>query len=228
MAILAAAITPMVMQRLIDGRIEATKAREKQIYEAMTGPEDRTSSFGFVGDMGRFPTDYSELMVWTNQPIYTPITTRNVGYGWRGPYVHFGDSVADTFKDAFGRTFGGAGTGQVRSAGPDGIFGNEDDINYPLVATPIYGRLIVHVKYLSEGIVKDDPIGVGVRLYYALNGIEQSLVAPAAPYVFENVPMGLHAIQVIGVDDGSVMRQQQTVSIPGNGETKLVEIFVWP
>ena len=67
-------------------------------------------------------------------PAYTIDTTRGIGMGWRGPYVNIGASPNDYLPDAFGRAYTGASSGQVRSAGPDGVVNTADDIVYPPAA----------------------------------------------------------------------------------------------
>ena len=47
-----------------------------------------------------------------------------------------------------------------------------------------------------------DPVGYTVRLYYASNGREAFLDDPVAPFVFENVPQGIHAIVVLRMKIG--------------------------
>ena len=90
--------------------------------------------FGFVGDIGRLPASFQELAQPGGLPAYTTSTTRGIGMGWRGPYVNIGTSANDYLTDAFGRAYTGASSGQVRSAGPDGVAGNADDIVYPPAA----------------------------------------------------------------------------------------------
>jgi hypothetical protein len=62
-----------------------------------------------------------------------------------------------------------------------------------------------------------------VRLYYSKNGQQAYLSAPIPPFVFENVPQGLHAIAVIRVRREQMV-YQDTIQTFGGGATKLVEI----
>jgi type II secretory pathway pseudopilin PulG len=227
LAILAAAITPMVLQQLVDAKVEATRQEAKLLNEAILGRADVPGSFGFFGDMGRWPAAFEELLrPAPGTPLFTTATFRRVGMGWKGPYVNAGASSDDILNDAFGRPYRGAATGRVRSAGPDGQFDTADDVVYPPAAPNPGGRLMVTVKRVSaaDASVTIDPEGYTVRLYYSDNGREAFLDDPVAPFVFENVPQGIHAIVVLRVKpDPPLSVAQDTVQVSGNGATKLVE-----
>lgn len=222
LAILATAAAPAVMQRLLDAKIEQTRTSTKLLYEAMTGNLEQ-GSYGFVGDIGRLPLTFEELMKPGKLPVYSTTNVRSVGMGWNGPYIHFGTSQADVLKDGFGRGFytGSGSIGQVRSAGTDGLFVNEDDIVYPPSQPFIIGRVLVTVKKVVGENSTVDPLGYEVRLYYAKEGVQTMLSSKIAPFVFENVPMGLHAIQVL---NNTVVVAQDTIASPGSGQTKLVTL----
>jgi type II secretory pathway pseudopilin PulG len=229
LAILAAAITPMVLQQLVGAKVEATRAEAKLLHEAILGRPDVAGSFGFFGDMGRWPRSFEELV----KPeagafLFTTATFRNVGMGWKGPYINTGNVADDYLTDAFGRRFEGASTGQVRSAGPDGEFNTGDDILYPPARPNPSGRLMVTVKRMaSEDISYTlDPPGYTVRLYYSNNGQQAYLDDDVAPFVFENVPQGLHAIVVLRMKkDPPQAVVQDTVQVFGNGATRLIELI---
>jgi prepilin-type N-terminal cleavage/methylation domain-containing protein len=225
LAILAAAATPAILQRLMDAKVEGTRTEAKAIYEAVAGKSDQPGSFGFVGDMGRLPASFDELLRPGRLQLFHSATFRNVGMGWNGPYVHFGDSTQDYLRDAFGHPYEGASIGQVRSAGPDGVFGNEDDIVFPPTPSNLTGRLAVTLKRMSaeDQSWTVDPPNYEVRLYYSNNGQQAFLADGLPPFVFDNVPQGLHAIAVI-----RTLREQMvysdTIQTFGNGSTRLVEI----
>jgi type II secretory pathway pseudopilin PulG len=228
-AILAAAITPMVLQRLVDAKVEVTRQEAKLLSEAMLGRPDAQGGFGFFGDMGRWPAALEELQrPAPGTPLFTTATFRNVGMGWKGPYINAGASGADALNDAFGRPYRGLPGGQVRSAGPDGLFDTADDIVYPPAPPNPGGRLMVTVKRMSaeDNSYTLDPAGYTVRLYYASNGREAFLDDPVAPFVFENVPQGIHAIVVLRMkSDPPTAVAQDTIQVFGNGATKLVEFM---
>jgi len=228
-AILAAIITPMVLQQLVDAKVEATRREAKLLHEAILGRPDIPGSFGFFGDMGRWPVSFDELLrPAPGTPLFTTDTFRNVGMGWKGPYLNTGDTKEDVLLDAFGLPYRGAGTGRVQSAGPDGIFDTPDDIAYPPAAPRAAGRLMVTVKRMAaeDASYTLDPPGYTVRLYYANNGREAFVDDPVAPFVFENVPQGVHAIVVLRMKkDPPQPVVQDTVQVFGNGATRLVELI---
>ena len=116
--------------------------------------------------------------------------------GWRGPYVNIGTTANDYVTVAFGRAYTGAASGQVRSAGPDRVSGNADDIVYPAAPT-ITGVVTATVKTITGGKTLVDPAGYRVDLFYANGGVDAALADTAAPFSFSNVPMGVHAVRVI-------------------------------
>ncbi|MEW5983926.1 MAG: hypothetical protein AB1806_16355 [Acidobacteriota bacterium] len=226
LAILAAAIMPAMLQQVVDTKIEATRAEAKVLHEAMVGRPDTPGSFGFVGDMGRLPTSVEELVrpERRTQP-FTSATFRGVGMGWKGPYVNVGDTKDDQLTDAFGRPYRAA-YGQVRSAGPDGVFDTDDDIVYPPKPPIITGRVIVTVKRMSaeDQSFTVDPPGYEVRLYYSRNGQQDYVADSMAPFVFEDVPQGIHAIEVNRLKRDQIV-VSDTIQTFGGGATKLVELF---
>jgi general secretion pathway protein G len=144
LTILATAITPALLQRVMDQKIETTRQEAKTIHEAIVGRSDMPGQFGFVGDMGRFPASFEELLRPQREAVLFSATTfRGVGMGWKGPYINVGDTKDDVLTDAFGRPYGGITTGQIRSAGPDGVMDNDDDIVYPPTLPNIRGRVLV-------------------------------------------------------------------------------------
>jgi prepilin-type N-terminal cleavage/methylation domain-containing protein len=218
--ILVAAIAPSVMQRVVDARIEQTRSEEQILHEAMIGKVGE-NRYGFVGDVGRLPTSFQELAQANGIPGYTTNTFRNVGIGWRGPYVNTGTTATDYLTDAFGRPYTGVASGQVRSAGPDRVAGNSDDIVYPPTTSLIAGTVVVTVKTVVSNKTVVDPAGYRVDLFYASNGAEASLSDNAAPFSFSNVPMGIHAIRVVKTANpnaGSVV-SQDTITVRPTSST---------
>ncbi len=225
LTILATAITPAILQQVVDTKIESTRKEARALHEALVGRPD-ASTFGFVGDMGRLPLNADELLrpLRTTLP-YTTLTTRGVGMGWKGPYVNVGDAKDDFLTDAFGRPYSGFDTGQIRSAGPDGVMGNEDDIVYPPNPPAYLGRVIVTVKRMAAEDISYtlDPPGYEVRLFFSNGGQEAMLADNIAPFIFENIPQGIHAIQVCRLKKDQIV-VQDTIQVHG-GATKLVELI---
>jgi general secretion pathway protein G len=216
--ILVAAIAPSMMQRVVDARVDETRDEARILHEAMVGKAGE-SQFGFVGDIGRLPTSFQELAQAGALPGYTTSTFRSVGMGWRGPYVNTGVTANDYLTDAFGRPYSGATSGQVRSAGSDGVPGNADDIVYPPNTAAISGNVVVTVKTTTATKTVVDPTGYRVELFYPSGGAEASLSDTAAPFSFSGVPMGVHAVRVVKTSNpnaGSIVSQDTIVVRPAS------------
>lgn len=224
-AILAAIATPMILQRILEARVEATREETQVLYEAMVGRDSDPGSFGFVGDIGRLPASFQQLVEPGGLPLYSVATVRGVGMGWRGPYVNIGGSPTDYLTDAFGRPYTGASTGQVRSAGPDGVVGNLDDIVYPSAPPVVTGRVHVMIKQVVDKRIVNDPAGYVVDLYYSAGGTQSVVRDSSRPFRFDNVPMGLHAVQVVHTEGGDQVAAGETISLR-RGATALVELWI--
>ncbi len=225
-AILAAAIAPSFVQQIAGTRVEATQDEARVLHEAMVPPTSSGTQFGFVGDIGRLPNTFQELVAPGGLPSYTTATIRNVGMGWRGPYVNTGTSATDYLTDSFGRAYTGASTGQVRSAGPDGVANNADDIVYPPAAPTVTGSLTVTVKELVGQKVNVDPANYRVDVYYASNGAQTVVSDAAAPFTFANLPMGFHAVRVVKTaNPGSGNIVSQDTVVVRAGSTAVAELW---
>ena len=218
LGILAGAVSPALVQQILDARISATRAEAEALHEAMIGrPADGV--FGFVGDIGRFPNTLQELAQPGALPGYTTATIRGIGMGWRGPYINSGSSANDYLTDAFGRPYSGASSGQVRSAGVDGIVNSADDIVYPPSPPLVAGAVTLTLKTVQGQKTIVDPTGYRADLYYASNGGQVSVSDTGAPFSFSNVPMGIHAVQIVKTTNpsaGSVVSQDTIVVRPGS------------
>jgi prepilin-type N-terminal cleavage/methylation domain-containing protein len=212
--ILTATVTPAVVQRVMDARIASTALEARALHDAIVG--DHTQSrFGFVGDIGRLPGSFQELVQRGSLPAYTTNTARGIGMGWRGPYINIGASPADYALDAFT----GASSGQVRSAGPDGVVNTMDDIVYPPAAPAVTGNVTVTVKTITGGRTRVDPTGYRVDLLYPANGSEDDVSDTTGPFTFANVPIGIHAVRVVKTsspNSGTVVSQDTIVVRPGS------------
>jgi len=65
-----------------------------------------------------------------------------------------------------------------------------------------------------------------VHLYYPNNGTQAFLTATTAPFAFDNVYPGLHAIAVYRVASAQIVAQDTLEILPNS--TKLVEMFFHP
>ena len=217
LGILAAAVTPTVMNEIMDTRVSATRSEAQGLYEAMVGaPNSEGTRFGFVGDIGRLPNSLAELATQSGLPSFATGNIRSIGMGWRGPYINSGTSANDYQRDAFGRLYV-LNSGQVRSYGPDGIANNTDDIVYPPSAPAVTGTVAITMKTISGGKTVVDPAGYRVDLYYANAGVQALVSDAATPITFSGVPMGLHAVRVIKTSNpnaGSTMVEDTVVVRP--------------
>ena len=215
--ILAAAIAPSLIQQIMDGRVEATRTEVQAIAQAIAG-NPAQNQFGFAGDIGRVPSTLAELASPGGLPAFTTTTQRNIGMGWRGPYINSGTSVTDYLTDAFGRAYM-LSSGQVRSAGPDGVANNADDILSPPSPPDVTGEVTVTIKTTAGAKTFVDPSGYRVDLYYPSNGAEASLTDASAPFSFNNVPMGARAVRVVKTSNpgaGTVVAEDTIVVRPAS------------
>jgi general secretion pathway protein G len=215
--ILAAALTPAVIQQVVDARIEETREELAALHAGMVGNPGQ-SDFGFVGHVGRLPSSLQELVTPGAIPGYTTGTARAIGMGWRGPYVNIGASPTDFLLDGFGRPYVLA-DGRVRSAGPDGLANTADDLVYPPSAPRIGGDVNVTLRRTQGNRVLVDPLGYRVDLYYPSDGRQEVLSDYEAPFSFTNVPVGPRAIHVVKIgnpNDGEIVGEDTVVVRPGS------------
>lgn len=80
LSILIAIIAPFGYQLLTAERQGALEAELQAIHTAILGSPER-STFGYVGDVGKFPASLLDLVVAPRDSTGTPVP------GWRGPYL---------------------------------------------------------------------------------------------------------------------------------------------
>lgn len=158
-SILLGILTPAVWKFWESEEIAATRERMREIRKGLVGDKSLVQNgvrthYGFVGDNGELPFRNYSSDGGLNYLISKPVG----GYPyWNGPYLTgFG---ADWNKDAWGRpfkyqltmdTYGRYVSAELRSAGPDGVFGNDDDIFDPDVQ--IYERDVTPTNRISGNI----------------------------------------------------------------------------
>jgi prepilin-type N-terminal cleavage/methylation domain-containing protein len=140
-AILAGMMVPSVWKFWESQEIQTTKERLNALKLAMLGDKNLMqngirTSYGFVGDNGELPFANSSSSASLSYLVNRPAT---IYPHWNGPYMS-GIDTATYAVDAWGRALqytlynnldGYAGrhlSGEIRSAGLDGVFGNTDDI----------------------------------------------------------------------------------------------------
>lgn len=136
-SILAGMMMPAIWKYWESEEIATTRERMREIKKGLVGDKNLVQNgvrtqYGFVGDNGDLPFQNLSASGGLSYLVSRPTG----GYpNWNGPYLSgFGP---DWNKDAWGKTFsytltkdayGRYVSAELRSAGPDGIFGNTDDI----------------------------------------------------------------------------------------------------
>ncbi len=229
LVIISAALTPAVLRMIHQSRQNSVQEEVELLHAAILG-SDGLATFGYVGDLGRLPYELSELVVRDDQPLFAVSPISGVGYGWNGPYTNQGRDAQDFQLDPWGNLYdiGVVGKGQIRSAGPDGIYESADDIVYPPHPVNIYGTLIVTVKGTSDSVVSIDPDTCSVTLHYSNDGTASSVVDDTVPYSFSDIHRGLHTLQVScdRLDGSGIASETAVVTVRGNGAQQAVELFV--
>lgn len=241
--ILAGGSVPLVIQSLKFKREELTTERMKAIHKAIVG-DPALGNFGFLGDIGDFPSALSDLVSKPGGISAFAFYTANVGYGWRGPYL---DLEFEDLKDGWGNAFrystaDGLPEGQIKSAGPDGTFGNSDDIVFPFLpsgekveknATLLITAQVADTSQSSN--IQDggapNPEGSKITLYYASSGAEAAtpLVTTASGVGFDDIGYiftvhhGLHAVKhEFRNTAGTTTTRLFTVGVVGGTQSNVV------
>jgi len=229
LVVVSAALTPAALRMLHDSRQNDVYKELAQLHMAILG-SDKTGTFGYVGDLGRVPYRIEELVGRMDEPLYALDAATGVGYGWNGPYVNAGRDADDYRTDPWGNAYdvGVAGVGQLRSAGPDGVYDTSDDILVPPNPVNIYGSVLVSISGVSDSVVTTNPDGCTVTLQYAADGIVSSVIDETVPYSFSDVHRGLHAIQVrcLRLDGAGETEQSTVLAVRGGGAQQVVEVYV--
>ncbi|MDP2984205.1 MAG: prepilin-type N-terminal cleavage/methylation domain-containing protein [Candidatus Latescibacter sp.] len=176
MAIVAAVAIPSVFLSISLSRENITKEQLKEIQKAIMG-SPTLGTYGYVGDMGRFPNNLEELNIQGVQPTWT--TTGNflsIGMGWRGPYLNEEFFTNDYLKDAWNTPYiltvthypaQDSTKALVQSYGPDKQINTVDDYFSDVMILKGTLRLIVTI-----GMTDNIPRSVEADLYYANNGTQ--------------------------------------------------------
>ncbi|MBI4488624.1 MAG: prepilin-type N-terminal cleavage/methylation domain-containing protein [Deltaproteobacteria bacterium] len=214
-AILAAIAVPLALRIFERTAEDATREELANLKEAMIGDPQKLQSsfrsdFGFLGDMGRLPANLDELLVRGSLPAFTFDTSKQAGAGWKGPYITgaaAGSAAAEFKKDQWGNDYtysdadftnadNQAGDGKITSNGPNGTFGNADDIVLEFLKNETTATVRGKVK---------DTAGVGleavpVEYYSPVNGVLTTTTATTdatGEYVFTSAPFGPRAVRAL-------------------------------
>lgn len=215
-AILAAIAVPLALRIFERTAEDATREELANLKKAMIGDPQKLQSsfrseFGFLGDMGRIPANLDELLTQGSLPAFTFDTSKQAGAGWKGPYITgaaAGSAAAEFKKDQWGNDYtysdtdftnadGQAGDGKITSNGPNGTFGNADDIVLEILknettATNVRGKI---KDTAGNGLE-----AVPVEYYSAVNGVLTTTTATTdanGEYVFTSAPFGPRAVRAL-------------------------------
>lgn len=240
-SILVGVTAPLVSQSLKAEAERETIEQMKAIHKAIVG-DPELGYFGFLGDIGDFPTALSDLV---SKPVGLEefkFYTNNVGYGWRGPYL---DLEFEDLEDGWGNAFqystaDGLPEGQIKSAGPDKVFGTSDDIVFPFLPS---GEKVEKNATLLITVQVDDtnqpaniqgggipnPEKSKIKVYYAFNGEAEELEQEAEGTAFDGIGFiftvhhGLHAVELTFVNDGGTTTTNLfTVEVIGGVQSNIV------
>lgn len=211
-SILAAMAVPYAVKIIDQSREESTKKQMEEIHRAIMG-DPKGPTAGYLGDMGKLPVAPPPVVL-TNlntPPVPLSQTTGTLGvkYGWYGPYVKIGYSAGAYLVDGWGSplVYNSPGAGQIRSAGPDRVPGNADDITYPSSSVVPVGQLLVNLyvwrtdNTTSQYVLNPQPgsfpgMAVNVQFFYSVNGVRSAVPLSAGippgpagpPYLFSTPP----------------------------------------
>lgn len=228
LVILSAAVAPAVL-RTVDERNAKNVIDEMQALHVSMMGDSAAETFGYVGDFGRFPYFMDELVLQLDAPFFVRSERSGIGYGWSGPYVVRGRDANDFRLDPWGNEYdiGVVGMGQLRSAGPNGIRDDDDDVVYPPYPVDLYGSLVVTVRGHSGDAITNDPDGCVVTLQYADSGQASTVIDDAAPFSFEIVHRGLHEIEAAcAAFSGGRVTEIAVARIRGGGAQQAIELHV--
>lgn len=184
------------MTNTIDATRQAQTERElKLIAEAIVGDPQQTingvrSEFGFVGDVGQFPTTLSQL--YTN-PGNLPT--------WDGPYL-VPATTEDTVswqQDAWGNSYTYSSGVSVSSSGGGSSFRVVlADSPADLLRNKIYGTL-VDAAGATPGASKKDSVKLLIDLPAGVSGTitRQYAVDSTGAFAFDSIPVGIRKVRAI-------------------------------
>ncbi|RKY84104.1 hypothetical protein DRQ09_09090 [candidate division KSB1 bacterium] len=128
LGIISVVAIPRVSNFISQSKINATMNEMKILKKAIIGDPSYTVNGvpidrGFKGDVGQSPAKLEDLV--TNDGSY-PAWNRWTKTGWNGPYINDNGS-GDYLRDAWGTEYQ-LTSNSIRSAGPNKVFGDDDDI----------------------------------------------------------------------------------------------------
>ncbi len=144
LSVFAGIVGTVIGTSILSTEIEASEEGMEALKEAL---------LSYYADVDGFPTATGDAEI----DLADLVTDPGVG-GWDGPYISAGFENNDFVKDAWKRTLAyshspGASSCTLTSNGPDGIYGNSDDLVMTIDATAVYKRKVDRIRMELE-IVK--------------------------------------------------------------------------
>jgi len=232
-AIVAIAV-PMAIKFMEVQETRAARTEMSRIFNDILYGDPKNGTFGFVGDIGHYPKNLSELIENNGYTSYHTCT-EGVKYGWHGPYSPDGENL---LKDPWGEAYGYstdttyAEYAKITSTGPNkkNESGSGDDLVYPIGGAniPCYGSLLVEVQ---DNRSIHTPAVAQIKMFYSNNGTEGSDVQTvtcdsnghcSCSFNGPHVHHGLHLIQILDENGNNVLTS--TIATVIHGQQTMVTL----
>jgi general secretion pathway protein G len=190
----------------------ATQVKLEQIRAALIGdPTAREggarSSFGYLGDVGGFPTNAQGLNALITRPTaapavsaYTTNATYRIGLGWRGPYITASGVSSVSWTDGWGNPLNytiDPTNVVVKSLGADnasGGSGYNQDLNITLTVSDYFATVRGFISTNGSAATAEaelyKPDGNGNLSIVSLTGLSGGY------FTATNVPLGKRSLKI--------------------------------
>ncbi len=227
LVVVIALVVPSAVQRLTAARRTGTLNEMENLKVGMMGDASLKikgvrSDFAYLGDMGNLPATLDDLVTQGAQPAYDFDSSKQVGAGWKGPYVTVGGDSSSHKRDAFGNDYtydttdytngqGQAVDGKMVTFGADGIAGGtgeNEDVTLEMLKVETTASVNGFVFDQSGSPVASEDISIN----HPANGVltfSTATTDSAGFYQFTNIPFGMRSVTLeleprLGLVPGSV------------------------
>jgi prepilin-type N-terminal cleavage/methylation domain-containing protein len=223
MSISLAMLVPAVQAGRSLGAERETRAALQRTVLAIYG--DPASGFeGFLGDMARLP-DPALRELLQRGALAARQWTGGVAVGWSGPYLDASEAVP---TDGWRNPLRLDADGRVRSPGPNGTFGDDDDLVAPAYAPLPYGSsgsACVEVLIPLSGGAARAVTAAEAVVYAVVPDAQGRPVQVAAlardaspcPFFFESLPAGRRLVIAAGERAAAGLTGSAAVVVPPGG-----------
>ena len=233
-SILAAMAIPTALRIFQVTATNTTTTEMQNLKNAMIGDLTKSQSgvrtdFGYLGDVGCLPTALGDLIT---KPAavsaYAPPGAAQISAGWNGPYIT-GVATADITNDQWGNGYtytpsacanplAAPLTATFKSAGPDGVAGNSDDIDFSPIAAETTSTV--------SGFIKDpngNPVGSStVTINYPFNGALTTVSGTTNAsgfYSISNIPFGKRSLTFASTSPKLIVTSARAVTSLSTAQT---------